>query len=208
MSASEQKPILRRRIVKFAVGFAVSLAIGKVLETITDRDSIDGIYQLQGDWIAAVRQMSPLNLIGVFILQMGEVEGGGFLTPLFALWGTAGSYLDTGAIAGLMQIGMGALALGALNMVHSKGKSVFLGSSGEDGRLPINLAGLPLAVVALGSGLALSLQWIMLGALFLFHWITGLAAIAAGATGVVGFCWYCLAKLGEKGAEQVLTPQI
>ena len=48
----------------------------------------------------------------------------------------------------------------------------------------------------------------MMGALYLLSWITSLAVWAAGATGIVGFCWLCLTKLGEKGAEHVMTPKI
>jgi hypothetical protein len=66
----------------------------------------------------------------------------------------------------------------------------------------------PLAVVVSASVIAFALQMLMLGALFLFQWLTGLAALAAGATGVTGVCWYCVAKLGEKGAEHALTPKL
>lgn len=66
----------------------------------------------------------------------------------------------------------------------------------------------PISVILLGSLVALVFQGIMLGALYLFSWITGLAAAAAGATGIVGGAWWSAQKLTEKGIEDAVTKRV
>lgn len=98
-----------------------------------------------------------------------------------------------------------ALALGQIVM----GAAGFLllarwARPGKDDFHPLALLVIvPVGVIACGSLLAFGFKWLMLGALYAFHGVTGLAAAAAGASGIVGFCWLCAKKLGEKGAETI-----
>ncbi len=199
----------RRRFVGFLVGFAISLAIGKLIETVTNKNSLQGLYDAQSAWLEAVKNMSPFRLGEVFLTELGRPEGGWhYLKPIAALWSSGESFFEASGLAGLLQIGMGVLAFVVTNLSLSKGKAMWMGKPGENSRFGTNVVLAPFAVVAASSVLALVLQAVMYGALTVFHWVTGLAAMAAGASGVVGFCWYCLSKLSERGAEHALTPKV
>ena len=63
----------------------------------------------------------------------------------------------------------------------------------------------PISVIALGSIIAQLFVWLMLGALYAFSWITGLAAAAAGATGIIGGLWWAGTKFAEKSIEDAIT---
>ena len=63
----------------------------------------------------------------------------------------------------------------------------------------------PISVIILGSVIAQLFVWLMLGALYAFSWITGLAAAAAGATGIIGGLWWAGTKFAEKSIEDAIT---
>lgn len=203
--------ITRRGVTRFAIGFGVSLLVGKLAESLFDPDTLDSLYFAQQAWIDAVNDMNPFALAGAFInetVSAFQYEGAHVLSPAIGLFVTLRTLFDQNALAGLLQLALGALAVSSFNLVGSGGRRAFFGEFNASGRVLQNLFLWPLAVVAAASLIAFALQMLMLSALFLFQWITGLAALAAGATGVAGGCWYCVTKLGEKGAEHALTPKI
>jgi hypothetical protein len=126
----------------------------------------------------------------------------GVLIPLAAIVRTGTRVASKGVFASLLavfQLAAGLLCVLVITKARSKTDTAGLGG------VMSNLVLLPIAAVVVGSGLAWVTQAVMLGALQVFQWATGLAAAAAGASGLAGFCWYCVAKLGEKSVEGVVT---
>jgi hypothetical protein len=199
-----------RRVKIWAIGFVISLAVGWMIERVTDAEFLEGAREAQADWIAAVSQTSPIAVAGTYIDELSKAagnssnnySGAGIASPLIALASTVSQFFAAGGLATVVQLGLGALAVALYNFRRTKGVGVFFD------HFPVNLALGPVAIVLAASLIGLIMQIAMLGALYALSWITGLAAAAAGATGVVGFCWYCLSKLGEKTVEHVATPRI
>jgi hypothetical protein len=224
-SQAPSKRSWRRRAAAFAIAFAVSLIVGRFFETLASKPAIDAALRAQSSWMEALNDFSPWGVAKTFSDRMSadiyansrhmelnsegrleyvDAKGGamdGLMRPMKALFDTVLALATTGGVVGLMQLGMGVLAVG-LALVWRKrveGKEM----------APVVLVVLwPAAVIFAASLIALVLKALMVGALGALSWATELAAGAAGATGVVGFCWYCLQKLGEKGAEHALTPKI
>jgi hypothetical protein len=204
-----------RGFLVLGVGFLVT----KASESLLGPEALNGLYAAQASWIDTVNHMNPFALIGNYISDTGRAfqgevgsdgsfHGASYFSPLVGLYVLISDLFNQGAFFTLLQVGLGALAIGALNMASSGGKRIFFGELHEDGRFLQNLLFWPLAVVAAASVLAFVLQLVMLSALYLFSWVTGLAALAAGATGAGSFCWYCVTKLGEKGVEHVITTKL
>ena len=295
-----------RRWVTIGVLFAVSLLIGRLLETVLDKKTLAGLYSVERGWISGVQALTPFGLVSGYVgdvqaAMRGEwtyspsrtpamsaeirnaataqqaactsarvsrsmhpncatrfLAGGsaaacvvdetkpgcadyiacinanpsdslmstppecigvdisnGFgatspaperssaaphplLIPLAALVHGATRLAGGGAGAitlAILQIGFGLAAFLFLSSSLSKTKEAGFGNA------IANITLGPLAVITLGSLLALVLQGLMLGALYAFSWVTGFAAAAAGATGLAGGCWYCFTKIAEKGIE-------
>lgn len=127
------------------------------------------------------------------------------LIPLAAIVHGVTRIIDGGLwtiLLAVFQLGVGFIAFLVITSALSKsGKAGF-----DDGWS--NYILLPICVIVLGSLVALVLQGFMLGALYLFSWITGLAAAAAGATGIAGGAWWSVQKLTEKGIEDVVTKRV
>lgn len=127
------------------------------------------------------------------------------LIPLAAIVHGVTRIMDGGVwtiLLAVFQLGVGFVAFTVITSAFSKsGKSGF----GDDW---MNYILGPISVILLGSLAALLLQGLMLGALYLFSWITGLAAFAAGATGVAGGAWWSVQKLTEKGIEDAVTKRV
>ncbi len=126
----------------------------------------------------------------------------GVLIPLAAIVRTATRVASNGVFASILavlQLAAGLLCVLVITKARSNTHAVGQGGAAY------YLALLPIAAVVVGSGLAWVTQAVMLGALQVFQWATGLAAAAAGASGLAGFCWYCVAKLSEKSVEGVVT---
>lgn len=207
-----------RRIAALLVGLAVSLVAGKIIESVSDREWLESARDAQMEWIDAVGQTSPIGVATTYWDELSAAFGDhqvdsdflmgvrphsvGVMSPLTALFYTAGRFFDSGGVTALIQLGLGALAVAVMNFLRSNGRSIFF----DD--LYLNLFGLPALVILFASLIGAVLWGVMMGALYLLSWITSLAVWAAGATGIVGFCWLCLTKLGEKGAEHVMTPKI
>jgi hypothetical protein len=122
--------------------------------------------------------------------------------PLAAIARTATRVASNGVFASILavfQLAAGLLCV--LVIVKARKETHDVGHFGAT----YYLALLPIAAVVVGSGLAWVTQALMLVALQVFQWATGLAAAAAGASGLAGFCWYCVAKLSEKSVEGVVT---
>ncbi|MFO1186819.1 MAG: hypothetical protein U1E87_04845 [Alphaproteobacteria bacterium] len=217
----------RRRALGFAIAFAISLLVGRVFEFVGSEATLSAAARAQTGWMMALSKASPWGVAKTYVaafddivaqgmrrsyidadgrIQYTEPKGGllGFFwAPLKAFVQTLIAFATTGGVVGLLQIAMGAMALGLLNLRLSKGKRMTFGVP------PIaNVMVLPLATIGTASLLAVVLKLVMLAALVALSWVTQFAAGAAGATGVAGFCWYCAQKLGEKGAEHALTPKI
>lgn len=206
---------LIRGFLVLGVGFLVT----KASESLLGPEALNGLYVAQASWIDTVNHMNPFALIGNYITDTGRAfqgevgpdgsfHGSSYFSPLVGLYVLISDLFNQGAFFTLLQVGLGVLAVSALNMASSNGKRIFLGEPHDDGRFIQNLLFWPLAVVAAASVLAFVLQLLMLGALYLFSWVTGLAALAAGATGAGSFCWYCVTKLGEKSVEHVITSKL
>lgn len=208
---------LARRAVVFIVGFAISLAIGAAVERITEQEFLETAEAAQAEWIEAVSKTSPIGVAQTFWTEISGAftgdsssgawsasggKGHGIASPLVALAMTVWRLAYTSGLFGIIQLALAALAIAVFNYRRSHGDTILF-----DEYLT-NLIGGPVAIVATASVIGLVLWGVMLGALYALSWITGLAAAAAGATGVVGFCWFCLTKLGEKGAEHIVTPKI
>lgn len=214
-----KRTITRKRVLGFAIAFAISLSIGKLVESMTDRDTLVGLYRMQGIWIRTVHDLNPLSLLYTYVHDTvaaahghlrddGSSTGAGLWAPLKGMWYLLSDVYRQGSVFTILQLGSGALVLGALNLKRTDGKTVLLGNPAADGRTFLNLVLWPPAAVLVASVLALALQVLMLGALGLFHWVTGLAAMAAGWTGVGAVCWFCFRKLGEQGIEHIVTPKL
>lgn len=126
----------------------------------------------------------------------------GIFAPVVALVRTVTRLLSGGAaaIVPIMQLGLGVLA--AIVFMRDRRTRPVDG----DGMAMALVS--PVVVIALASAGALALKWLMIGALALFAGVTHFAASAAGATGFVGACWYCFAKLAEKGVEGAMTGKV
>jgi len=215
-----------RRIGVFAIGFLISLIVGRFFEEVASKEALAAAHRVQVGWIAALSEFSPFAVADMFGDKLAEDQmsraGGlvlndegrferkapsgtmqdGIAAPMKALFATVASLVTAGGIVGLMQIGMGIAAIWIILDILAKRK-IFEVTHGI-----LFFVAWPPAVILAASLIAFALKSLMLGALAGLSWITGLAAGAAGATGVIGFCWYCLQKLGEKGAEHALTPKI
>lgn len=210
--------VTRRDVLRFLIAFAISLAVGRFIETVTAPMTIAGLYEAQTRWMDSLNRMNPFALFGGYMEETarawdgveradGSRSSAHIFSPLMGFVMLVLHLFERGAVTTLLQIGLGALVVTVFNLMRTNGKSAFFGTPGEDnGFLPAIVW--PAGVIAAASLTAFALQLLMMAALALFQWITGLAAMAAGATGFVGFCWYCVTKLGEKGAEHALTPKI
>lgn len=216
----------RRRAAGFVVAFAISLIVGRFFETVASKPAIDAALRAQTGWMEALSDFSPFGVARMYgdmasadmmsrqrhsyidsegKLQYTNPSGSpqdGLAAPMKALFATVAALVAAGGVVGLVQIGMGVLAVWLL-LDWLKRRRNFEITSG-----PLIFLAWPLAVILAASLIAVVLKAVMVAALSALSWATGLAAGAAGATGVVGFCWYCLQKLGEKGAEHALTPKI
>lgn len=65
----------------------------------------------------------------------------------------------------------------------------------------------PLGTIASASVVCFFLKYIMLGALALFGWITGLAGLCCAATGTAGYCWWCFHKFAEYSVGKMVEPK-
>jgi hypothetical protein len=202
-----------RRIAGIVVGLVISLIVGKIVESVSDPAWLAEADAAQKQWIVTVGETSPVGVAAIYWDEItafmdGQSEAGVRLTsfnlasPLVALWHTAERIINSGGILAMIQLALGALALAVINFLNSNGKSIFFDE------MPSNALGIPLGVIFFASLIGGGLWLVLMGALYLLTWITGLAVWAAGATGIVGFCWLCITKLSEKGAEHVLTPRI
>lgn len=127
------------------------------------------------------------------------------LVPLAAIVHGVTRIIDGGLwtiLLAVFQLGVGFVAFNVITSAFSKSGKAGFGDGWS------NYIFLPICVIVLGSLVALLLQGFMLGALYLFSWITGLAAFAAGATGVAGGAWWSVQKLTEKGIEDVVTKRV
>lgn len=211
--------ITRKRVISFAIAFAISLTIGKLVESVTDREALVGFYRAQGIWYQTVNDLNPLSLLHTYVSKTvaafyghlrddGSSTGAGVWAPLKGIWYLLTDVYRQGSVFTILQLAFGALVLGALNLKRTGGKTVLLGNPDADGRTFLNLILWPPVAVVVASLLALALQLLMLTALGLFQWFTGLAAMAAGWTGVGGVCWLCFKELTERGIEHVVTPKL
>jgi hypothetical protein len=207
-----------RRIASILVGLAISLVVGKIVETVSDREWLESATEVQSAWMDAVAQTSPVGVATTYWDELSAAFGDhqvdsdflmgvrphsvGVMSPLVALFYTAGRFFDSGGFTAIIQLALGALALAVMNFLRRNGQSIFF----DD--LYLNLFALPALIVLFASLIGMVLWGVMMGSLYALSWVTSLAAAAAGATGVVGFCWLCITKLGEKGAEHVMTPKI
>lgn len=218
----EQPPPKRKpnKLIVFIAGFFMSLAIGWLVEHVTDREFLEGAKEAQDGWIKAVSETSPIAVGTTYIDELqaafsghrtdknsytfnSDMSGGqGIASPFMALVITAISFFALGGVSAIVQLVLGALAVAVFNFARTEGKGIFFDE------LWTNIFFGPIAIIIAASLIGLILQGAMLGSLYALSWITGLAAAAAGATGVVGFCWFCLTKLGEKGVEHVATPKL
>ncbi len=306
-----------RRIVEFVIVFAASLLLGRVVETVLEPDTLDGLKTAQATWLGKVQTFTPLRMVegywgDVQAVQRGEYvyvpppkgvilkqasastdclqaqvrvygaascnslarangvepfdcivtadkkgcaefnaclasaesaqrldqlpdecvsSGSGssvlgslgngvsiapvkgvvvpqaepphiLLIPLAAVLHAA-TRLSSGGNGGVVfAIAQLVLGLGAFLVL-----TAWMRSSHEPGfgNFAANLFLAPVAAVALGSVMALALQWLMMAALIAFGWTTSLAVGAAGASGFAGGCWFCFTELTKKGVEHVVV---
>lgn len=216
----------RKRAFVFVVGFAFSLLVGRVFETISDKETLSAAQRAQTNWIAALSDASPFAVADNFLRHHDAIMAEGrahlefnsageavnvtsdgnlvrpFIAPIKAFVATIVDFVTGGGIVGLSLLGMGVLAVGVVNLRLSRGRQAFFPSPF------LNYVFGPFAVVFAASLLAVVLKSLMLAALGGLSWLTSLASGTAGATGIAGFCWYCVVKLGEKGAEHALTKHL
>lgn len=215
----------RRRLITFLIAFGISLIVGRAFETVSDKETLAAAQRAQAGWFSALTRASPFAVAETFAREIeavmaegrarsyinddgiliNETSDGsltrGFGTPLKALFMTVAGFATNGGVVGLTLIAMGLLLVGVVNLRFTGGRSAFF-----EPPLVNWIAG-PFAVTLAASAIAVVLKAAMLTALAGLSWLTTLAGGAAGATGVAGFCWYCVVKLGEKGAEHALTPR-
>lgn len=216
----------RRKAAVLGVGFAISLIVGRVFETISDANTLAAAQRAQSSWFAALSEASPFAVAEAFFEQHDSImaEGRAHLefndageavnvtsdgnlvrpltAPIKAFLATVVGFATRGGVVGLSLLAMGALTVGVVNLRLSRGKHAFF-------HPPVaNYFIGPFAVIFAASVLAVALKAVMLAALGGLSWLTSLAGGAAGATGIAGFCWYCVVKLGEKGTEHALTRRL
>ncbi|HEX4998149.1 MAG TPA: hypothetical protein VFY29_07990 [Terriglobia bacterium] len=209
-----KKKRLHSRIISYITGFAISLAIGAVVEHAADREFLESAREHQQHWIDVVREISPTSLASTYWMEikgaythdksegswLARAKTNWIAAPVAALVMTAIRLYESNGPLVFFQIAMGALALAVVNYRWS-GSILF-------DQPYTNMLVLPIGTVVAASLLGLALWGFMIGSLTFLSRITGLAATAAGMTGVGGFCWYCIAKLGERGVEHMMTPHI
>lgn len=151
----------------------------------------------------------PLSTDSPPVFQASEPTSNGslhpLLVPLAAISHGVTRIIDGGLwtiLLAVFQLGVGFVVFNVITSAFSKSGKAGFGDGWS------NYILLPICVIVLGSLVALLLQGVMLGALYLFSWITGLAAFAAGATGVAGGAWWSVQKLTEKGIEDVVTKRV
>jgi hypothetical protein len=200
----------RRRVAGFVVAFAISLIVGRFVETVASKPVIDAALRAQTGWMEALSDFSPWGVAKLFgdkasadmmsrerqsylnaegRIQYTNSSGGpqdGLAVPMKALLATVAALVAAGGVVGLVQIGMGVLAVWLVLDWLKRRRNVEITSG------PLLFVGWPVAVILAASLIAVALKAVMVAALGALSWATGLAAGAAGATGVVGFCWYCL----------------
>lgn len=208
----------------FLIGFGISLIVGRVFETISDKETLAAAQRTQTAWFAALSRASPFAVAEDFFRELDAIMAEGrarlefdaagkavnvtsdgdllrpLVAPIKAFFATIQRFVTRGGLVGLSLIAMGALAVGVVNLRLTRGRSPFFHP------VPANYLFGPFAIIFAASVIAFALKAMMLTALGALTWLTSLAGAAAGATGVAGFCWYCVVKLGEKGAEHALTP--
>lgn len=219
-TARPRKRSWTRRIASVLVGLAISLVAGAIIERVSDAEWLAAAKDAQAQWIDAVANTSPIGVAALYCTEVsgaysGDVSGGSWtaaagvdnwlFAPLLAFVMTVWRSFDDGGVTILLQIGMGALAVGAFNFLRSNRETLLFD---PDLVTFQNVIFLPVAIMICASLIGMILWVVMMGALYALSWITGLAATAAAATGIVGFCYLCVAKLAEKGIEHAATPKI
>jgi hypothetical protein len=210
-----RKPL--SRVAIFIIGFAISLAIGWLVQEATNPETLASAKQAQDSWKIAVETSQPFAILDQYwndvqtiwngappdpdTYSLSNSGGGGIATPIIALAVTGTRLFETGGVWALINLALAGLSIAVYNYRRTRGDSIFF-----DDYVGNVIMG-PFLLIGISSVIALVLQVVMAVALAALSWVTDLAAAAAGATGVVGFCWFCLTELGKKGAEHVITPK-
>lgn len=204
--------------VIWLASFGVSLGVGLVFDHLTNKTILARAVQAQCDWIKAAESTSPVAVAVTYWEELqqaaqgrplnetrydfDESRGAGLWSPVAALFSTAARVYETGGLAALLQLALGALAVAVYNHRNSRGRTVFFDE------LITNLLLGPVAIILAASVIGFALWALMLGAFYALSWVTQVAAALAGSCSVGGFCWYCVRKLGEKQVETALTPKL
>jgi hypothetical protein len=208
MSSEQAAPPPKRarwgKLRVLVAAFLISLTFGWIFERITDPETLAGAHRAQTGWIASAEAAQPLALGSLYLSELSRhntTERGGIAALPLAFLTTCRGLFRDGRLWSLTLVFLAGLSLALYNAHRSQGRTFFYDN------LMANLLGGPVVIIALASLISLGIWGLMLAALYLLSGITQFAAASAGATGVAGFCWYCFAKLAEKGAETAITPR-
>jgi hypothetical protein len=213
-----------KRVFGFLVSLGVALIVARIIEVVLTEETLRRLQAAQLKWIRSLGSMNPFSLTRLYVgetimawqghsdLGGSHDRGAGYFAPLVGAYRMSRAiYLDPATWNGLqmLQLALGGLAFGTVNLRRTKGATFLLGHPDDKSDwLITNILFAAPAVVLVASLLAFGFQWLMIGALDLFSWLTGLAAAAAGMTGVGAVCWYCFKGLTAKGVEHVATPRL
>ncbi|MEC9368332.1 MAG: hypothetical protein VX871_06510 [Pseudomonadota bacterium] len=130
-----------------------------------------------------------------------------YLSPMLAVARTWNRLTYEGGISYFLAIVMLVGGLLGFMLVHVS----FLSEARPRRFLPDNfwvgVVMLPLGIVAGASVVCFVLKYIMLGALALFGWITGLAGLCCAATGTAGYVWWISHKFAQYSIGKVVAPK-
>lgn len=136
-----------------------------------------------------------------------EFAGRVILSPLFGIARTWGRITHEGGISYFLAVVMllggliGFMALYA-RLFSTWNRARYL-PEGIWGKILL----VPPGVVACSSVVCFFLKYIMLGALSLFGWITGLAGLCCAATGAAGYVWWISHKFAQYSIGKVIAPK-
>lgn len=137
--------------------FAISLAIGRAIEVVSDQQTIEAALRFQTRWIESLSEFSPWEVFKTYVDKHSERSEGSILVYEFDEWlgrevevqkrnprqvstvfAPAAAFLDTlkavlsaGGVAGLLQVLLAMFTFCAVNLRLTRGKSILMPISRE-----------------------------------------------------------------------------
>ncbi|MGE0613442.1 MAG: hypothetical protein AB7O70_13965 [Hyphomicrobiales bacterium] len=128
-------------------------------------------------------------------------------SPLFAIALTWNRLTAEGGISYFLAVAMLLGGLAGFMVLHARLFSTWNRTRYFPQGFLANVLLVPPAVIACASVVCFFLKYIMLGALGLFGWVTGLAGLCCAATGTAGYAWWISHKFAQYSVGKVIAPK-